>query len=49
MSTSGNVFVLHGIITHMLNQGKQLYCIVNPIYKDNILVVERDKIYMYIL
>ena len=26
MSTSGNIFVLHGIITHMLNQGKKLYC-----------------------
>ena len=26
MSTSENIFVLHGIITHMINQGKKLYC-----------------------
>ena len=26
MSTSDNIFVLHGIITHMKNQGKKLYC-----------------------
>jgi len=26
MSTSDNIFVLHGIITHMINQGKKLYC-----------------------
>jgi len=26
MSTSDSIFVLHGIITHMKNQGKKLYC-----------------------
>ena len=26
MSTVDNVFVLHGLITHMLNSGKQFYC-----------------------
>lgn len=26
MSTVDNIFVLHGMITHMLNQGKKLYC-----------------------
>ena len=26
MSTSENIFVLHGILTHMINQGKKLYC-----------------------
>ena len=26
MSTDDNVFVLHGLITHMLNSGKQFYC-----------------------
>ena len=26
MSTSDNIFVLHGITTHMINQGKKLYC-----------------------
>ena len=26
MGTTDNIFVLHGIITHMLNQGKQLFC-----------------------
>ena len=26
MGTSDNVFVLHGLITHLLNQDKKLYC-----------------------
>ncbi|KAL4240483.1 hypothetical protein ACF0H5_001275 [Mactra antiquata] len=26
MGTTDNIFVLHGLITHMLNEGKQLYC-----------------------
>ncbi|MCG8048238.1 MAG: reverse transcriptase family protein [Candidatus Thiodiazotropha endolucinida] len=26
MSTVDNIFVLHGVISHMLNQGKKLYC-----------------------
>ena len=26
MSTTDNIFVLHGLITHILNQGKKLYC-----------------------
>ena len=26
MSTVDNVFVLHGLITHMLNGGKRFYC-----------------------
>ena len=26
MSTADNVFILHGLISHMLNQGKKLYC-----------------------
>jgi len=26
MSTIDNIFVLHGLLTHVLNQGKQLYC-----------------------
>ena len=26
MSTSDNVFILHGIISHMLNSGKKLFC-----------------------
>lgn len=26
MSTVDNVFILHGLITHMVNQGKKLYC-----------------------
>jgi len=26
MGTVDNMFVLHGIISHMLNQGKRLYC-----------------------
>jgi len=26
MSTVDNIFVLHGLLTHVMNQGKQLYC-----------------------
>ena len=26
MSTTDNIFVLHGVITHLLNEGKRLYC-----------------------
>ena len=26
MSTTDNVFVLHGAISHLINQGKKLYC-----------------------
>ena len=26
MSTVDNVFILYGLITHMVNQGKRLYC-----------------------
>ena len=26
MSTVDNVFILHGLITHVVNQGKKLYC-----------------------
>ena len=26
MSTIDNIFILHGVISHMLNQGKKLYC-----------------------
>ncbi len=26
MSTTDNIFVLHGLITHMINNNKQLYC-----------------------
>ena len=26
MSTVDNMFLLHGVITHMINQGKKLYC-----------------------
>ena len=26
MSTTDNIFVLHGLITHLLNEGKKLYC-----------------------
>ena len=26
MSTVDNIFVLHGLLTHVINQGKQLYC-----------------------
>ena len=26
MSTVDNIFILHGVISHMLNQGKKLYC-----------------------
>ena len=26
MGTVDNVFVLHGLITHLINQGKKLYC-----------------------
>ena len=26
MGTVDNMFVLHGLISHILNQGKQLYC-----------------------
>ena len=26
MGTVDNIFVLHGLITHMLNTGKKLYC-----------------------
>ena len=26
MSTTDNVFILHGLISHMLNQGKKLFC-----------------------
>ena len=26
MGTVDNIFVLHGIISHMLNEGKRLYC-----------------------
>ena len=26
MSTVDNIFVLHGVITHMINQGNKLYC-----------------------
>ena len=27
MSTLDNIFVLHGLLTHLFNQGKQLYCV----------------------
>jgi len=26
MSTVDNMFLLHGVITHIINQGKTLYC-----------------------
>ena len=26
MSTVDNIFILHGLISHMLNQGKKLFC-----------------------
>ena len=26
MGTVDNIFVLHGLITHLINQGKKLYC-----------------------
>ena len=26
MSTTDNIFVLHGLITHLLNEDKKLYC-----------------------
>ena len=26
MSTTYNIFVLHGVISHLINQGKKLYC-----------------------
>ena len=26
MGTADNILVLHGIISHMLNEGKRLYC-----------------------
>ena len=26
MSTVDNIFVLHGLISHILNQGEKLYC-----------------------
>ena len=26
MSTTDNIFVLHGVISHLINQGKKLYC-----------------------
>ena len=26
MGTTDNIFVLHGLITHLINQGKKLYC-----------------------
>ncbi len=26
MGTRDNIFILHGLITHMINQGKKLYC-----------------------
>ena len=26
MSTTDNIFVLHGLITHLLNEGKKLNC-----------------------
>lgn len=27
MSTVDNIFVLHGLITHLINHGKKLYCV----------------------
>ena len=26
MGTADNIFVLHGLITHLINQGKKLFC-----------------------
>ena len=26
MGTTDNIFVLHGLITHLINQGKRLFC-----------------------
>ena len=26
MGTVDNIFVLHGLITHLINQGKKMYC-----------------------
>ena len=27
MSTVDNIFVLHGLISHILNQGKRIFCV----------------------
>ena len=33
MSTLDNIFVLHGLLTHLLNKGKQLYCVFEDFSK----------------
>jgi len=37
MGTVDNMFVLHGLIRHILNQGKQLYCAFVDFTKDYIV------------
>jgi len=45
MVTVDNIFVLHGIISHMLNEGKRLYCAFIDFNKAFDYVV-RDNIWM---
>ena len=33
MSTTDNIFVLHGLITHMLNNDNQLFCAFTDLLK----------------
>ena len=40
MGTADNVFVLHGLITHLINQGKRLFCAFVDSKKSLILLLE---------
>ena len=48
MGTVENIFVLHGIISHMLNEGKCLYCAFIDFTKAFDYVV-RDNLWMKLI
>ena len=48
MGTVDNIFVLHGIISHMLNEGKRLYCAFIDFTKAFDYVV-RDNLWMKLI
>ena len=48
MGTVDNIFVIHGIISHMLNEGKRLYCALIDFTKAFDYVV-RDNLWMKLI
>jgi len=48
MGTVDNIFVLHGIISHILNDGKRLYCVFIDFTKAFDYVV-RDNLWMKLI